>query len=792
MADHSLTRVLAHVRGLVAPRQGAPQEDVPLLRRFVAHRDEDAFAELLQRHGPMVLAVCRSVLHNETDAEDAFQATFLVLARRAASIRCGEALGPWLHRVAYRVSLTAKANATVRRHHERRAADMAPTSRSDRAEWLDGQLLQAEVDRLPLKYRLPVVLCYLADRTHDEAAQELGWPVGTVKGRLARARALLRARLVRRGFVLPASGGFALLAVPPALGESTLKAAVAFAATDIQVAGAVSTKAVALAEGVIRRMIAKKTKSVLGLLLILAVTAAGPGFLLRPAAAGKGEPAVVPLAKVVPAAPAPRAIDEKLRLTLAGSARTALLPDGSNVWSVKLQIVFKNVSDRPLKLDMSPLPYLTGTTLEVTGPRRQSVRFESSGWEFDLRAAQAWDFIVLQPGNEWTLTINFPIDAVGQGRYFLLDPGEYRLRATYRLLRETDSPFARGSWTGTVTSNAIVLKVEAADDFGQEVRGLRARVALAGKTFEVGEPVQVKYTKKNVSKAEQIVWHSGFWANHQVLVRDADRKEPPLTPEGARGRKAFSPGGERWKNVAVKLPPGGEDATEGNYDLTKLYDLSRPGRYTVQYIYEEKQGGWEGRLPSNIAGFEIVAAKKGAAPGMSESKPVRVAEADFQAVVEARPVAPESGATQPINLGLRITNRADKPQWFNLFDTIRIGLKSADGTPIRVDGGRNGTFPARPIQLAPGQSQTILRGGRLEWMKDGRSLRLIGSDGSGGIWHFDGLRPGKYRLRFEYETTREMTERFRRGLQAGGPFWISSAQTAEAEFEILPPPRKPD
>src|SRR5262249_22044965 len=97
-----------------------------------------------------------------------------------------EALGPWLHRVAYRISLTAKANATVRRHHERRVADMAPASRSDRAEWLDGQLLQAEVDRLPLKYRLPVVLCYLADRTRGEAAGDLGGPVGRVRGRLAR------------------------------------------------------------------------------------------------------------------------------------------------------------------------------------------------------------------------------------------------------------------------------------------------------------------------------------------------------------------------------------------------------------------------------------------------------------------------------------------------------------------------------------------------------------------------------------------------------------------------------
>src|SRR5262249_43475252 len=120
-----------------------------------------------------------------------------------------------------------------------------------------------------------------------------------------------------------------------------------------------------------------------------------------------------------------------------------------------------------------------------------------------------------------------------------------------------------------------------------------------------GEAIEVGYLVKNVSKEEQTVWHSGFWPNHEVLVKDADGKEPPLTVFGRQCRKACSPGGERGKNVPWRVRPGGGEAAYEAYDLTKLYDLTKTGRYTVQYVYEEKQGGWEGRLPSNEAAFEF-------------------------------------------------------------------------------------------------------------------------------------------------------------------------------------------
>lgn len=159
-------------------------------------------------------------------------------------------------------------------------------------------------------------------------------------------------------------------------------------------------------------------------------------------------------------------------------------------------------------------------------------------------------------------------------------------------------------------------KAKVVEEFGVEVDGLRAKVTLARQKFVVGKPIVAAYAVKNVSKAEQVLWHSGFWPNHQILVRDAAGKEPPLTPLGKQCRDAFAPGGERGKNVPWKVGAGKEDATEGAYDLAKLYDLTRPGRYTVQYVYEEKQaGGWRGRLPSNEAGFEILAAEKGEGKG---------------------------------------------------------------------------------------------------------------------------------------------------------------------------------
>ena len=196
--------------------------DGQLLERIAALRGigrdgntevDSAFALLIERHGPMVLRVCRGVLGDPHEADDAFQATFLVLLRQAGSIRKRESVGPWLHGVAHRVAACARSAAARRRTHERRwlRSPAAPWHRPSRILTTSSsrQTIHAELDRLPERYRAPIVLCDLEERSLDEAARQLGWPLGTVKSRLNRGRQRLRDRLVRRG-VAPGIAGLVL------------------------------------------------------------------------------------------------------------------------------------------------------------------------------------------------------------------------------------------------------------------------------------------------------------------------------------------------------------------------------------------------------------------------------------------------------------------------------------------------------------------------------------------------------------------------------------------------------
>jgi RNA polymerase sigma factor (sigma-70 family) len=231
MANPQTEVVLRHIRRLTA-EEGRALADGALLERFAARRDEAAFAELLRRHGPMVLGVCRSVLRHAQDAEDAFQAVFLVLARKAATVRRRQSVGSWLHAVAYRLALKARARTARRRDVEQKA--MPAPAEDPVLELSVRDLLAAvheELSRLPEKYRTPLVLCYLQERTQDEAARLLGCTEATLRGRLYRGRERLRGRLARRGLTLPAGLSAFLLghglnaaAVPAALADAALRA----------------------------------------------------------------------------------------------------------------------------------------------------------------------------------------------------------------------------------------------------------------------------------------------------------------------------------------------------------------------------------------------------------------------------------------------------------------------------------------------------------------------------------------------------------------------------------------
>jgi RNA polymerase sigma factor (sigma-70 family) len=273
-----IDRVLVDPRMRIAP-------DQELLQRFLGEHNEAAFEALLRRHGPMVLDVCRGVLANEADAEDAFQATFLVLARKAGSIRQAATLASWLHGVAHRTALKARAEATRRRGHETGVPERA-VSDPDSLTWAElRRVLHEELARLSERHREPLVLCYLQGKTQDEAAALLGLSKGTLKRLLERGRAVLRERLVRRGLgpaaLLLASAwpmAIATAGVPPALVGSTVKAALMIAAGTAATAGLVSAQAAALSQGVLRTMALGKLKTAASLLTL--VFLAGVGGLL--------------------------------------------------------------------------------------------------------------------------------------------------------------------------------------------------------------------------------------------------------------------------------------------------------------------------------------------------------------------------------------------------------------------------------------------------------------------------------------------------------------------------------
>ncbi|MGH7224547.1 MAG: sigma-70 family RNA polymerase sigma factor, partial [Gemmataceae bacterium] len=280
MGDSRAERVLGHLQHLLAS-VGTPPDDAPLLDRFVRQRDEAAFAELVARHGPLVFGLCRRLLGNVQDAEDVFQATFLVLARKAATIRKPESLSCWLHGVAYRLAVKARTEAERRRLHERQVVPPIDSAETE-LSWREVRgLIDEELQRLPEKQRLPLVLCYLEGLTQDEAARRLGWPRGTLKRRLETGRERLRLRLTRRGVTLGA-GLFATAltetaakgTVPMALRSATVQAGMQFLTNETALA---ATRAALLAKGALQTMLTTKLK--LGAMSILllgcAVTAAG-------------------------------------------------------------------------------------------------------------------------------------------------------------------------------------------------------------------------------------------------------------------------------------------------------------------------------------------------------------------------------------------------------------------------------------------------------------------------------------------------------------------------------------
>jgi RNA polymerase sigma factor (sigma-70 family) len=302
MSISPVSEVIQHLKSAML-QDGAGLTDAQLLEDYLGHRNEAALAALVQRHGPMVWGVCRRLLRNSHDAEDSFQATFLVLVRKAGSIGSRDLLANWLYRVAYQTAVNARASAARRRSREKHLTEVPEPECVPQDHWHELQpLLDRELSRLPDKYRAPIVLCDLEGKTRKEAARQLGCPEGTVAGRLARARAMLAKRLARHGVVLSGvplaavlSQSVAVASLPLRVVTATIQAATRLAAGQAA-AGMISTKVAMLMKGVLKAMFLNKLKGMMVVLaLVVAVLIGGSGQLLPTRAGGPGAELTIPL-----------------------------------------------------------------------------------------------------------------------------------------------------------------------------------------------------------------------------------------------------------------------------------------------------------------------------------------------------------------------------------------------------------------------------------------------------------------------------------------------------------------
>jgi RNA polymerase sigma factor (sigma-70 family) len=284
VATTQMSQFLRRLGGLSPGREAEGLADGDLLERYVRRRDEAAFEALVRRHGPMVLGVCRRLLRHPDDAEDAFQATFLVLVRKGATVMPRQMVGNWLYGVAYRTALEARGTARRRREKE---AQVTPRAEAAQDPWAELQpALDRELANLPEKYRVAVVLCDLEGRTRKEVAQQLGWAEGTVASRLARGRGLLAKRLARPGAALAVGSLAAPACVSAALVMSTVQAANAFSAG--QTAAAVPSQVAALTERVLKTMLLTRLRIATAVALLLGAALLGAAAHAYQAPAEKG------------------------------------------------------------------------------------------------------------------------------------------------------------------------------------------------------------------------------------------------------------------------------------------------------------------------------------------------------------------------------------------------------------------------------------------------------------------------------------------------------------------------
>ncbi|MCI0380543.1 MAG: sigma-70 family RNA polymerase sigma factor [Gemmataceae bacterium] len=400
MATSRTSEIIQHVYRAVLVRAGTALTDSQLLEGFVNRRDSAAIAALVRRHGPMVWGVCRRVLDNHHDAEDAFQATFLVLVRKAASITSPELLANWLYGVAHQTALKARATTAKKWARERQVTEMPETAVTEQELWNDLQpLLDQELSRLPDNYRVAIVLCDLEGKTRKEAAQQLGVPDGTLAARLARGRVLLAKRLARHGLIV--SGGVlavvlaqnaALASTPNLVVSSTIKAASLFATGQAAAMRVISANVAALTEGVVKTMLLTKLKITIAMFLLTALACWGVSTLTHTSAAQIASPEVAIKAEI-----GPQSAQAALRLQLHAVRWYLLRMDADNntiqVSDAPIPpnsvLTFAEINSQGKRIKLDPLQYVGQLGLESL-PVARNAKITVDGKVASLKDLRAW------------------------------------------------------------------------------------------------------------------------------------------------------------------------------------------------------------------------------------------------------------------------------------------------------------------------------------------------------------------------------------------------------------------
>jgi RNA polymerase sigma factor (sigma-70 family) len=547
MAHAQLNGVVRHLRSLRNTEALAEASDTQLLQHFTATREESAFTLLLRRHGPMVLSVARRVLGNAQDAEDVFQAAFLLLARKAGSIRKRESVASWLYGVTRRLALKARTQGMRRQMRERRAADLRDQQTSIDSAWQDvPTILDTALGELPECYRAALVLCYLEGKTHAEAARQLGCPLATLRTRVVRGRNLLRDRLARHGLTLSAAGLFTLLvasaapaAAPAELVRAAVKAALPMAAG--QPAATLCPARVAdLVEGGLSMMFLSKTK-VATLVLLAAGLLAGTGALVRmqPAVAESGAPPAAEKTKPATPAAGPDTKDQdKEAISFAGRV---LDPDGKPFAAAKLYLLYEY--DAPTA---QPVP--VRATSDAEGHFRFRIKRADFGRSLPWVKAPPWE--------------NATVVAVARG-HGLGMPEE-----------RGGKPFPRTGLTLRLAKDDTPLRGRILDLQGKPIAGVTVRVQglrVSAKNDLAAFVKAVKETKEIYPPMfEHLSGFEGFWRGQGV----GTLFEPVTT--GVDGRfqiKGIGP--ERLVGLRIEGPT---IATRDVYAMTRPGDtIQAPG-----------------------------------------------------------------------------------------------------------------------------------------------------------------------------------------------------------------------